>query len=125
MAYAISIRSDNDSSREIRSQVTARRKQFNVIMLTAVWMHLEPHERQAGMPILSALLAKNGTLFMSLRHGPVPEGRRIFEVPGEHAIELASSCGLRPVLNIKTQSSQAINRAAGVTWTRLAFRECG
>ncbi|MBB4005564.1 SAM-dependent methyltransferase [Aurantimonas endophytica] len=73
-----------------------RAGRFDLILLTAVWMHLE-EERQAGMEALASLLAPSGRLSLSLRHGPVPRGRRMFDVPAEETIALASSSGLRLV----------------------------
>lgn len=64
-------------------------------MLTAVWMHLDHKERQVAMPSVASLLASDGTLVLSLRHGPVPNGRRMFEVSAEETILLANQCGLR------------------------------
>jgi hypothetical protein len=71
---------------------------------------------------VASLLAPGGVMVLSLRHGPVPAGRRMFAVSGEETVELARQQGLRPVLNTQTESLQPGNRAAGVTWTRLAFR---
>jgi SAM-dependent methyltransferase len=102
--------------------VLARRQTFDAVMLSAVWMHLDEPERREAMPILASLLAPAGVLVLSLRHGPVPPGRRMFQVSAEETVELAGQHGLRPVLNFQTESIQASNRAAGVTWTRLAFR---
>lgn len=102
--------------------LVSRKESFDVIMLTAVWMHLDESERHAGMATLVSLLAREGVVVLSLRHGPVPAGRRMFEVSAEETIALAGAYGLRPVLNVRTESADASNRAAGVTWTRLAFR---
>lgn len=102
--------------------VVARKQQFDVVMLTAVWMHLDEEERRIGMPKLSSLLAPEGVLVMSLRHGPVPEGRRMFDVSGEETIALATASGLRTVICTHTESIQDFNRVQNVTWTRLAFR---
>jgi hypothetical protein len=85
-------------------------------------MHLDAPERRVAMRPLAALLAPGGVLVLSLRHGPVPAGRRMFEVSAEETIALAQACGLRPVLHLHEPSLQPANRAAGVTWTRLAFR---
>ena len=114
----------NDSLPSL-SAVCAKRQRFGLIMLTAVWMHLEPEQRLAGMNALAELLAPSGVIVMSLRHGPVPEGRRMFEVSAAETIDLANKCGLACVLNVLTESSGPINRAAGVTWTRLAFNWAG
>jgi len=45
----------------------------------------------------------------------------MFEVSAEETIELAQMQDLRLVLNLREQSSQEANRAAGVDWTSLAF----
>jgi SAM-dependent methyltransferase len=97
------------------------RERFELIMMTAVWMHLDAEQRSAAMPNVAGRLATGGRLIMKLRHGPVPEGRRMFEVSAEETIGLAQRQGLRPVLNLETESDAAQNRAAGVTWTVLAF----
>jgi len=98
-----------------------RTETFDLVMLSAVWMHLDAEQRRHGMPNLAAQVANGGTLIMELRHGEVPPGRRMFEVSPEETIELARPYGLYPVLNLRTQSSQADNRLAGVTWSNLAF----
>jgi SAM-dependent methyltransferase len=99
----------------------ARRETFDVVMLTAVWMHLDGAERVAAMPLLASLVGPGGLLLMTLRHGPIPAGRVMFEVSADETIGLASNCGLQTLLNVHRESTQAANRDAGVTWTRLAF----
>lgn len=100
---------------------SARCERFTLIMLTAVWMHLDAAQRRAAMPKVAALLHEGGTMMMSLRHGPVPPGRRMFEVSAEETIELAELEGLDCVLRRHTDSVGRLNRSAGVTWMRLAF----
>jgi SAM-dependent methyltransferase len=97
-------------------------QRFDAIMLSAVWMHLDEAERAVAMPRLAALLAPKGVIVLSLRHGPVPAGRRMFQVSGKETTELTLQNGLQAVLNVASESLQPANRAAGVTWTRLAFR---
>lgn len=100
-----------------------RPRQFDLIMLSAVWMHLDEAERRTALPKVGSMLAGGGRLILSLRHGPVPQGRRMFEVSAAETIELAAPLGLRPILELETQSVQQTNRAAGVTWTHLAFEK--
>ncbi|HEY4310557.1 MAG TPA: class I SAM-dependent methyltransferase [Pirellulales bacterium] len=94
---------------------------FDVVMLTAVWMHLDADQRNRAMPNVSALVRAGGVLIMSLRHGPIPRGRRMFDVTPEETIQLASLHGLQLVHRFHTPSVQQANRNSGVTWTRLAF----
>ena len=102
--------------------VHSRGERFDLILISAVWMHLDENERAAAMPRVASLLSPNGLLLLSLRHGPIPAGRRIFDVSGKETLSLASQCGLRPVLNVEAQSVQATNLVAGVTWTKLVFK---
>ena len=97
----------------------ARAVAFDVVMLSAVWMHLDAAQRRRAMPQVAALLGKDGVMILSLRHGPVPPGRRMFEVSGEETVQLAAEQGLACVLNLRTPSVQVGNREAGVFWTRL------
>jgi len=101
--------------------VRARGAPFDLVMLTAVWMHLDAAQRRQAMPNVAALVRPGGTVIMKLRHGPVPAGRRMFEITPEETIELARTQDLHPVLNVRTESSQEANRLAGVSWTNLAF----
>ena len=110
-----------DDSLPRLASVLARDERFHAIMLAAVWMHLDESERRMAMPRLASLLAPGGILVMSLRHGPVPAGRRMFQVSGAEAISLAQDSGLRPLLETRTESIQGANRKAGVSWTHLAF----
>jgi protein-L-isoaspartate O-methyltransferase len=112
----------NDSLPEL-SLVRQRGEAFDAVMLTAVWMHLDERQRRQGMPVVASLVRDGGVMIMSLRHGPVPPRRRMFEVSAEETIELAQPHGLHPILNMQTPSIQLLNRIAGVNWTRLAFRK--
>jgi protein-L-isoaspartate O-methyltransferase len=114
----------DDSLPEL-SALISRRPMFDLIMLTAVWMHLDTQQRQHAMPRLASMLRIGGTMIMSLRHGALPAGRRMFEVGAGEAIELARAQRLDAVLHTQTASMQPANRLAGVSWTRLAFVKSG
>jgi len=110
----------NDSLPDL-ARLLARGEQFDVVMLTAVWMHFDAEQRRRAMPNLASLVRDSGVMIMKIRRGPVPTGRRMFEVPPRETIELARLHGLQNVLNLHTESSQERNRLAGVNWTSLAF----
>jgi SAM-dependent methyltransferase len=98
---------------------------FDLVMATAVWMHQDEAERRRAMVRVSGLLKPGARLIMSLRHGVVPAGRRMFEVTAEETIALAGAQGLTVELNTEAESVQEDNRRAGVTWTVLALRKRG
>lgn len=111
-----------DDSLPALRHVVARRRQFDLVMLTAVWMHLDAAERRLAMASVASLVAPDGMLTMTLRHGLVPNGRVMFAESAEETIALAGECGFRPSLHLDTESIQAANREAGVSWSQLAFR---
>jgi SAM-dependent methyltransferase len=98
-----------------------RRERFDLIMMTAVFMHLDAGERAQAMPHIASLLGPDGTLIMRLRHGPVPAGRRMFEIEAGDIVALATPHGLRLAFDHHGGATATHNLAAGVTWTTLAF----
>ncbi|WP_088141483.1 class I SAM-dependent methyltransferase [Achromobacter xylosoxidans] len=92
---------------------------FDVIMLTAVWMHLDADERRLSMQALAALLAPQGQILMSLRHGPVPPGRRMFDVSAQETIALAAGHGLSS--HHLSEREDMLDRA-DVRWSFLGLR---
>ena len=63
-------------------------RQFDVVMMTAVLMHLDEPQRRRAMPRVASLVRPGGAMIMSLRHGLVPRGRRMFAVSAEETIGL-------------------------------------
>ena len=105
------------------TQVKARSELFDVIMLNAVWMHLTEDERRTGFETLVSFMAPGAHLFMSQRHGPVPEGRRMYDVSGDETVSFARAHGLRNLYNERSGSHLAENRNLGVEWTCLVFEK--
>ena len=69
-------------------------QRFDLILLTAVWMHLDEDERSRAMASIAALLAPAGMVILSLGHGPVPAGRRMFDVSAQETSALGRLHGL-------------------------------
>jgi SAM-dependent methyltransferase len=92
---------------------------FDLILLSAVWMHLDIPQRQQAMARVTGLLRDNGVMVLSLRHGPIPPGRLLFEVTAEETIALAKANGLQKLYSGKRPGQ--FNQP-GVWWDRLAFR---
>lgn len=103
--------------------LTDRGAAFDVVQLSAVWMHLDTDERRAAMPRLARLLKAGGVLMMLVRRGPVPEGRIMFEVPVEETLGLAASTGLRALHYELQESAGEVNRRAGVIWMNHVFQK--
>lgn len=117
-------------------RVRAMGRRFGAILLSAVWMHLDEQERARGMAVLATLAEPAAVLAITLRHGPVPSGRRMFEVGEAETVRLAAACGFTHVPLDATErpeaewgpprgSVRADNYHEGVTWSKLAFRRTG
>ena len=104
-------------------ETRARGETFDLILMHAVWMHLTEAERTEGMANVASLLAPGGRIAMRLRHGEVPEGRRMFNVTGAETIALAAKHGLRNLMQDRAESIQAENRAKQNEWTTLVFEK--
>jgi hypothetical protein len=107
-----------DDSLPDLERVRALGERWDVVMLTAVWMHLDHGQRERAMASVAALLEPGGLMSLSLRHGSVPSGRRMFEVSAAETRDLAARHGLVIVHDSEGPSLQAQN----VSWSRLAFR---
>src|SRR4029453_8020635 len=108
-----------DDSLPDLDRVHERGERYDVVMLTAVWMHLDAGQRERAMARVAPLARPGGLIALSLRHGPVPAGRRMFEVSAQETCELAHRHGLA---TIHKSSGPALLGAPAVWWDRLAFR---
>jgi protein-L-isoaspartate O-methyltransferase len=108
----------DDSLPDLSTLVT-RGETFDVAMLTAVWMHLDEAQRRRAMPNVASLVRPGGVMIMSLRHGPVPRGRRMFTVSAEETTALTEAEGMRLVS--KLEKPDGALKRPGVSWVRLAF----
>lgn len=69
--------------------VRALSERFNLILVSAVWMHVPPTERERAMRVLSELLAPGGRLCITLRHGPGADDRAFHPVTRAEVEQLA------------------------------------
>lgn len=95
-------------------------ERYDLVMLTAVWMHLDLAQRERAMARVAPLVRPGGTMALSLRHGPVPAGRRMFDVSAEETCGLAGRHGLTVIHESK---GAAVLGGPDVWWDRLAFRQ--
>ncbi len=108
-----------DDSLPDLAQLAEYAEAFDVVLLTAVWMHLDEAQRRQAMPPVARLLKSEGVLILSLRHGPIPPGRRMFDVGTPETTRLAHDAGL--TLTLALDGQDGLFGRKDVTWTRLAF----
>ena len=100
---------------------TARKthEKFDVFVLSAVWMHLQPDERATMMENIAKLAKQRALVYISLRHGPAPADRPMFENSAAEIKELGRRHGAQ--LQVVGADSDRQGRA-GVKWEYVALK---
>ena len=92
---------------------------FDVILLSAVWMHLLPADRPRAFRKLITLLKPGGLLALTLRIGPAAPERAMFEVSEQEIEKLAKNHGV--FIERRMLASDQGGRTE-VSWIQLALR---
>ena len=92
---------------------------FNIVLLSAVWMHVPPRDRARAFRKLVTLLKPGGLILMSLRQGPAPDDRPMHPAPVGEVEGLARDHGLS-VLRVTNRAD--IQARADVSWTLIALQ---
>lgn len=100
-------------------KVVGLAQQFDLILLSAVWMHLSSSERPLALVTLSRLLNSTGLLVISLRHGPSPDARVMHSVSVDELLTLAADCQLQ-LLDLSQDETDKLGRSQ-VHWQTLVF----
>jgi len=94
---------------------------FDLIILCAVWHHLDSADRARAVQGLAQIAAPGAMLILSLRHEPGELGPHSYPTPPEEAIGLARAAGFDLIRQAEAPAVHPLSRAAGVHWTWLAF----
>lgn len=94
---------------------------FDLILVSAVWMHLAPTVRERAFRILSELLAPDGLLVITLRHGPGDGKRTFYDVSRAELEQFARKRALVGLSNTGESQADALQRKE-VTWETVVFR---
>ena len=92
---------------------------FDLILLSAVWMHVSPNDRPRAFRKLVSLLKPAGILAITLRQGPRDPDRPMFDISVEEFEHLARSHGMS-ILHSSTQGDH-LGRSE-ITWHHLAMK---
>ena len=100
------------------SQVYRLGLTYDLIVLSAVWMHIPPSQRERSLRKLTALLAPNGRVIISLRLGAADEAREMHPVSMSELISIGRQFGLRVVYS--EDSNDRLGRK-DVSWTTVVL----
>lgn len=97
----------------------SRQGSYDLILLSAVWMHMPQAQRKRAFRKLINLLTADGTLAITLRQGSEIQERGIHEVTAEELESLAHDHGAAMVY--RDECRDRLGRE-DVDWTRIAIR---
>jgi len=91
---------------------------FDLILASAVWMHVSPEDRPRAFRNLVSLLNPGGILAMTLKTGPPEENRPMFETSIDELENLARDQATEIIWN-KIEPDRL--ERPEVTWSHIAF----
>jgi hypothetical protein len=92
---------------------------FDLILLSAVWQHVAPADRPRAFRKLVTLMKPGALLLLSLRHGPAPPDRPMFQVSLGEIEALARLNGLELVRASPNEDGQG---RSDVSWTHVVLK---
>lgn len=101
------------------TSVRATGQTFDLITLSAVWMHVPPEERDEAFQSLVALLKAGGQIYLTLRIGPEEPLRGIYSVSAAEVTEIASSNGMEA--EILGRQKDLLGRA-NIRWVSMLVK---
>jgi 2-polyprenyl-3-methyl-5-hydroxy-6-metoxy-1,4-benzoquinol methylase len=96
-------------------------RQFDLVWLSAVWMHLPPGQRQQAFENLTALLQPGGLIMLSYRNGGTPDVH-MYPVPDDELPHLAAAKGLKLLLH---KQQDDIQQRVSVAWHTVLLQKAG
>ena len=105
------------------SNVTKKEVSFDLILLSAVWMHIPPSDRVRAIRKLANLLKPGGKLVISLRHGQTKTDfseRKMHTVCADELKSLATNVGLFTQLETPKEPDK-LNRP-DITWQTVVLQ---
>ncbi|MEM1380149.1 MAG: class I SAM-dependent methyltransferase [Pseudomonadota bacterium] len=101
--------------------LTSTAGRFDIILAIGVLHHLTPADQTHALSSAVRLLASDGRVILSLRHGPCPDDRPGYPISVPSLLSCAENNGLAVRLHQRAGSIQTANQKAGVTWTWLVL----
>jgi SAM-dependent methyltransferase len=92
---------------------------FDLILLSAVWMHIPPPARMRAFRKLATLLKPGGIILMSLREGAPEPDRPMWPAPSGEVEAFARTHGLAVLRSVTTEDQLG---RTDVRWTGMCLR---
>ena len=103
-----------------RAAASKHKVSFNFILMSAVWMHLAPKYRATAFKHLMGMLAAGGILAVTLRCGPAPAEREMYEVTEEEIRQLSTMYGATVLRCISAPDQSG---RPEISWIQMALQK--
>jgi len=108
----------NDSLPEL-SKLT--HNTYDFVLMSAVWMHIAPWNRNISIQRVSELLKAGSRLAITLRIGDPDPKRLMYSANLEELLQQAADADLSPIY-ISRENKDSLNRKE-VTWRKIVFQK--
>lgn len=103
----------------VLSAVKRLDERFDLILISAVWMHLQQGDWMPALQSLRTVLKSDGKIALTLRYGSDNSARGMHSVDIEKLIQCAADQGFVPVYQSR-RNADHLGRSA-VDWRKLVF----
>lgn len=94
---------------------------FSFILLSAVWMHIHPKQRDSAIKRISELLDNEGYLAITLRIGEQDKNRMMYPVTLKEILTLSSIYNLHPTY-ISRSTKDSLKRS-DISWKKIVLKK--
>lgn len=102
-------------------KIRSLKTQFDLILVSAVWMHLSPKQQILSLEYLAPLLTNSGILVITLRHGAFDDGRTAHPTDTSDTVSQAAKKGLSVSL-LTARTEDKLGRD-NVQWQTVVFKK--
>jgi 2-polyprenyl-3-methyl-5-hydroxy-6-metoxy-1,4-benzoquinol methylase len=104
-------------------KVVGLQQSYDLVLLSAVWMHLTTEERALALPVLASQMAPAAMLVITLRHGDFSDGRSSYPVSVGEVLDLIQQQQL-PLSSVLTThlDADALGRS-DVLWQTVVLKK--
>jgi 2-polyprenyl-3-methyl-5-hydroxy-6-metoxy-1,4-benzoquinol methylase len=103
-------------------RLVSSHRTFDLLLLSAVWMHLDAESRDVAMGTLPSLMNPGAITVITLRH-PNDPSRYMFDVDPQETLRAASTHGLRVLLNETVADPVPQWGRPQVSWSLMLFKK--
>ena len=102
-------------------KIRSLKTQFDLILVSAVWMHLSPKQQILSLEYLAPLLTDSGILVITLRHGAFDDGRTAHPTDANDTVSQAAKTGL--CVSLLTARTEDKLGRDNVQWQTVVFKK--